>query len=754
MGECVKAAKKWIPLLAALALSAAPAAASAHAQPLTETVDQVLFAADLVTQTGDDAPIVATGNVRAVADGRILYADQVSYDPETGIVIASGNVTFYDEANQVYFSDQVELTGDFRNGIATNFSSIIAERGRIAGATLVQRDNGINDLNKGAYTSCAICTVTGKPRRPTWQVNAVKVIQNTNSQTVTFRNAVVNVLGVPVMWVPYLQFPDPAVKRKTGFLSPIITTSTRVGLELEWPYYIAFSDYQDATLSPRFYGDLGLLLKGEYRLRRPRGRFDVQAGFIDAEEGRLPRDGDPTGFRWHFFGAATQEFGDHWKAELDLDAVSDKTYLRGYDVQPQGDLREEFDALQPDRLDSSLSLIRSTDRSYTALEGIQFQSLRTADNNDFIGDVLPQLSHVTRLGRPSARGELSIGGDLLSLGRQSGRNTFRAVSFLRYNKQQTTRQGHRFAVFAEARGDYYEYLDATQGDESCENPDGEAMGETAPDCLSDLPRQGQENGYSFQRFLPTAGAEWSFPLIRLTDSASFIIEPRVQAIISPETDFTDDVANEDSRFYQFDTTTLFDWNKSSGFDLWEDGQRVNVGLTASANYDNGISLSTTAGQQFRAAARLNDTPASGVGDTQSDYVVDASVRYRNRFALTNRFRFSGEGRALPEASTNVSANVGRLGASVIYLRAERPEAEETLDENLSASLSMAVTDRWRISGNWQENLGTSQTINQSIRLQYVDDCTIFSVNYRFDNATGNGFDLNRSLTFNIDIIGF
>jgi LPS-assembly protein len=52
-------------------------------------------------------------------------------------------------------------------------------------------------------------------------------------------------------YMPYFSTPDPSVKRKSGFLMPIITTSSACGLGVEMPYYLALAPNYDLTISPR-----------------------------------------------------------------------------------------------------------------------------------------------------------------------------------------------------------------------------------------------------------------------------------------------------------------------------------------------------------------------------------------------------------------------------------------------------------------------------------------------------------------------
>lgn len=726
-------------------------ATAAVQPPATPGDETIVFSADRVLREREDSALLAEGNVKAFFGGRSLAADKVSYDPGTDIVVAEGNVTIIEPDGATYFADTMELTGDLKEGVAVNFGALIGRQGRLAGATVVRRASGQNDLNNAAFTACSVCRADGSDKRPTWQVNARKVTQDADDKTIKFRDATIEAFGVPVMYTPYFQLPDPSVKRKSGLLPPSIGNSTRAGFEIEVPYYHVISDHQDFTFSPRYFEELGTLVKGEYRVRTHDGGAVVQAGFIRPKDSDILAPDDPEDLRWHLFAEAFKDLGENWRAALDIDVVSDRRYLRTYDIEPEDDLRQAIDALQPDRLENELSFTRRTGRSFTDVSAILFQSLREADNNDFIADALPWIRHEVRLPGAPLGGKVTLGGDFLLLHRPRGLDSIRLSGHSSWSRDAVTEGGHRLRGFAQVRADTYRYTDGDLGTEECRSDDPASYAL----CRDNLPRNGLEAEYTTSRLLPTVGGEWSFPLAKLTEKATFIIEPRVQAVISPDVDFSDDVFNEDSTFFQFDTVTLFDWNKATALDQWEDGQRLNVGIAASAFYQNGLAVTGVVGQQFRAGETSAFDRDTGLGTTTSDLVGEFNVALGQRFSAENQFRLDNSDGTLRRMESTLRSNVGRLRANVSYLRVETPEltVSGNRDEFLTLSSTYDLADRWLVGGQWRENLETGETTNRSLLLRYSDECTAFTISYRFDDTNGNGIEGNESLTFNVDLLG-
>ena len=68
-------------------------------------------------------------------------------------------------------------------------------------------------------------------------------------------------------YMPYFSTPDPTVKRKTGFLMPAVMWDSTYGYGVEAPFYWAIAPDYDATFSPRFTTQQGVLLQAEFRQR-------------------------------------------------------------------------------------------------------------------------------------------------------------------------------------------------------------------------------------------------------------------------------------------------------------------------------------------------------------------------------------------------------------------------------------------------------------------------------------------------------
>lgn len=757
MGRNRRIARLW----ATTALASAGAAFSVCAYALEETDaagvaaadfytppnegEEIIFEADVVMREHDDGPIVAEGDVRAYFGERYLRADRLTYNPSTDVVTAEGNISITDEDLETMFAGRVILSGDLRDGIVENFSALLKENTRLAADNAIQEQGARTRLSRAVYTACNVCNDEGEAKTPTWRVKALRVVRDKERKVVRFHHAFIELKGVPIIYTPFLQGPDPSVERQSGFLPPRVGVSSRLGFNFELPYYLALSNSQDATFYPKFTADDGVLWQGEYRIRRRRGYHVVSAGFINFQ-GPSDPDEDIPGFRWNIFGRGHQDFGDHWRASYDFERVSDDTYLRRYDVERRGDLRQELDRGRTNQLRSNVRVARAGDHSRLTVDTYFFQGLRRRDMASTIPYVLPLIDYRHEFTSRPAGGRATIGANVASLYRTGGVDSQRFTAFADWERDIITPNGHRFHLFANVRGDVYAYQNLDLGTEICTSP-------TAA-CASDFPGFTDGDTSSFEtRLAPTAGVEWSYPLARDLGGARLFLEPRVQLVASPSNVNDNDIINEDSQSIEFDYAGLFDYNKATGYDAFEDGQRMNVGVIASAVWPNGVAVEGSIGQQFRLQSTDAFDFSSGLGEETSNIVGSLNFRFGNHFGFENRFRLDDDNGDIQRAESMAFFRAGPLRGNVSYVRLNEENVAANLvrREELTARGKINLTDHWSMGGAWRLDLEGGRTIRQDFTVGYEDECSTFGVTLRRDRTRDTNLEPDTAvlLTFQL-----
>jgi LPS-assembly protein len=693
-----------------------------------ESAEEVLFEADTVSREFDNGPIIAEGDVRAFFGERYLRADRLSYDPAKDLVIAEGNVSITDENLETAFAGRVELSGDLRDGIAENFSALLKDNARLAAQSAIQEQGARTRLSRAVYTSCNVCTHNGDTKTPTWRIRALRVTRDKERKVIRFHHAFFEIKGVPVLYMPFLQAPDPSVERQSGFLPPRIGASSRLGFNFELPYYLAISNSQDATFFPKFTARDGILWQGEYRRRGKRGYHVLSGGIIDTPN--LPEPLPPApgqrvientpGVRWHYFGRGYRDFGENWRVSYDFERVSDDTYLRNYNVKRRGDLRQELDRGRTNQLRSNSRVAWQRGGNNLTFDTYLFQGLRPQDDSSTTPYVLPLIDYRHQFQSAIAGGRASIGANIASLYRTGGVDSQRFTASAYWDRDIITRGGHRINLFAEARGDAYFFQDLDEGTE------------VIPGVIGASTR-------SVSRFAPSVGVEWSYPVARNLGNARLMLEPRVQLVASPSNLNSSNIVNEDSQSIEFDYAGLFDFNKATGYDAFEDGQRMNVGGSASAVWPGGLSIEGSIGQQFRIQNTNAFDSSSGLGDTQSDIVGSLNVKYKSIIGVENRFRIDDKTGNIQRAESMAFLRAGPVTGAVSYVRLNEENVRANLvrREELTARGRVKLTDHWSVGSAWRYDLEGNRTIRQDFIIGYEDECSTFGITYRRDRTRSN-----------------
>ncbi|WP_336082617.1 LPS-assembly protein LptD [Thalassospira sp. CH_XMU1448-2] len=643
----------------------------------------ILFSADEVDYNRELQTVTARGNVEISRDGRILLADTVNYDRSQDVLTASGNVSITEPTGEVTFASYVELSGDFKNGIVKDIYVLLDENTRIAGTGARRSAGNYTEIAKAVYSPCKVCQEDdGRAGTPLWRIRAARVLHDAENKTVEYKDARLEVAGVPIMYTPYFEHPDPTVKRQSGLLAPSFGSTSYVGSYFSQPYYWAIDKSKDMTLTPTYTADEGPLLATEYRQRFDSGELeafgsvtqdsnDDWQGHIDAE-GRF--DIDPT-WRWGF----------------DAEQVSEKTYLSRYGFE------------SPSVLTSNLFTEGFRGASYTRIDSYYFQGLKSSDDRDTTPVVLPHMQFHGQT-QPAKYGSFTtLDLDGLSLTRKEGTNSHRASAKVGWELPHVGSMGDVTKLSLSVRGDSY--------------------------MVSDVERNGQDNysGYT-GRVLPLAALDWQMPFVNDQGLYHQVITPIAMVAWSPNGGNPGEIPNEDSQSFEFDDINLFSHDRFGGIDRAEDGLRASYGVEWGVYGPNGGYTSAMFGQSYR--ANKNDTFAKGSGldEHLSDYVGRVTVAPSNYLDLTYRYRLDNEN--LSSRRNQVTATAGsldtlRINATYIHFSDDAGSEEFNEREELYFRADRQFSDYWSGMAYSRYDIDQSDPLEYGIGFVYEDECFIF-----------------------------
>ena len=681
---------------ALLALSIATAGAQTIRQ--VDSTQPVLIQADRLVYDTDGKTVRLTGGVEASSDGRVLTADEVSYDQTTGIVIASGSVVIREADGSTLTADRVQLTGNMKDGVIENIAIILNEHTKLAAARGTREGGVRSSLESAVFSPCRICVEDGQTE-PLWQIKAVRVIWDETGKRISYEDASFELFGTPILTIPTFSHADFTVKNQTGFLAPTAGQSSDLGYFVEVPYHFALDPSYDLTLSAMIATSVNPVIKADFRQRTTQGSYYLSGSFTydDEFDGLGVRTGDQTSYG-HVFGRGRFEITETMGWGFDLERASSDTYLERYEIT------------NADRLTSQAYWYWRSGRSFAIVSAYAFQGLRATDDPGATPIVLPDAELHYVLDDPLWDGEIAFDASFVTLSRSRSYDTQRLSGEVSWSRPDVLPGGQAITLFASARGDVYRLND--------------------PDPIVS---PGVDDGDVLSRFTGYAGVDARWPFVRQTEGGSTqIVEPIVQLIVAPYGNGPDGIPNEDSLSLEFDDTNLFNPIKFSGLDLVESGPRANIGLRYAEFFPAGGSLEVLAGFQ----ARLDDEPtffgSTGLGETQSDYVGRVSFTPWPGLTIVNRLRLDKDDFSIRRNEIYVQGAVSIVELDASYLKLESDPVLTGLGprEEVTLKSRIHVSDTWSFIGGVRRDLENDQMVESRFGVAYEDECSFFELGFR------------------------
>jgi LPS-assembly protein len=640
--------------------------------------------------------ITAYGKVEAEYSGRVLYAEQVIWDKKRDRVIAKGNVHIFEPTGEILFVDEAELSGDLKNGIIKEIKLILSDESKLI-AALVKREKGEKStFDYAVYSPCNVCRKT-PTKPPLWQIKARRVVWDEKTEDITYTDAFMEFLGVPVFYTPYFRHPAPTVKRRSGFLSPFFGGSDNYGSLFGIPYFWVIHRDKDATIIPMIAGShpmLGL----EYRQRFTKGRLMLGGSMTHAPRKSYAnhhRQTEQNHFRGHVIGDGLFELNRHWRMGFALERASDQTYLKKY---------THLGLSSRNVLISKGYVEGFWGRSYTIAQAYTFQGLREVDSTKSTPIILPKIdfNYVSQPGHWG--GVWTADGNILALSRREGNDMQRLSLTGGWYVPWYSPWGHVMTSGFKVRGDYYHVTDYRI----------DAQTTTL---------KGQRG-----RWFAQAYSHLDWPFIHLANATRFIIEPRIGLILSPHVGQSLKIPNEDSRIIELNDLNLMSDSRFAGLDRIDSGSRLNYGLNLAAYTQNFGNAEVFFGQSLafnQPREYLRDT---GMHEKVSDYVGRLKFTYTDWLILHTRLLLDHHSLKIKrvELTERIGKPILQLGIDYILLPRITTDPLDKKGEQIRLTLNSKLTTYWSAMIGTTRELGKeSGTLSQEAGLQYEDECLTF-----------------------------
>lgn len=683
-----------------------------------------LLLADSVSFDENTNIVTATGNVEVAMGKNTLRADKITYNKITTVVQATGHVAVQDGDGTIMYADQMELTTDMKQGFIDKVGVLFPDNSRLVALDAQRYEGRYLIADRGVYTSCNLCEDDPK-KPPLWQLKGRRITHDSEKKDVIYRDAVLEFSGVPVFYTPYFSHPDSTVKRRQGFLAPSGAIDNTLGTVVRTPYYIDVAPNSDVVVTPTFSTTDKLQMAADWRYRFKNGKMDWSGSVTRAEF--VSEEGIDEGRKWrgHVFGTTRFDLTNKWRAGTDLALTSDKSYLPRYDITTD------------DILVNRAYAEYFSGRNYGVVNSYYFQDLRPGDQ---LAEpvVAPELRY-SAYGEPNKTlgGRWALNTSLLVTSRtrdvdldQQGPSTRRLALETNWERQIVSRTGFLTVVSAQARADSY--------------------------WADNVPDPDQTLGSSFSnvsRVRPFAQGNISlrYPFGRHGETYQQLLEPIAVLSVAPQVSSSTILPNEDSQDVEFDETNLFSTNRFTGIDKVEGGSRVAYGVRHALTSHSGARIEMLGGQIFRFEEDESFPENSGLRAKSSDYVGRIDVVPSKWFEVNYGFRVDQDDLsfARQEVSTSFGPDAFRPFANFLsneQTNATTNEIEQV--EEATFGFSSKFAKYWKFSASHKQAFSPAPgPRNTKISLLYQDECFTTGITAKQDHTSRLDVDAGKAILF-------
>lgn len=302
--------------------------------PPKEEGEKVVIDSD--TQSERNGVYTLDGHVTILYGQRTIHADHIEYDAHTGDVTATGHllVTGGPNAERMQASHGTmnvkTQTGRFYDvtgsvGLPTSAIGKVYTSGSpflFTGRIVVRTGPTDYQIFDGSVTSCEL-------PHPDWLLSAARF--DVDDQKAKARNSTFHLLHIPLFYLPYVTHPTSTEARQSGFMIPLISSSSTKGIVISDEVYWAINRSMDLTVGIDYYSLRGWAQQATYRYKGRNNDFATAHYSGLQDRGYIPPGGVYTnqgGEDVTFSGR--RDLTRHMHLGSDLEYLSTYTYREAF----------------------------------------------------------------------------------------------------------------------------------------------------------------------------------------------------------------------------------------------------------------------------------------------------------------------------------------------------------------------------------------------------------------------------------------
>ena len=629
---------------------------------------------------------------------KILNTKDAKINDNKGNIYIVKNIKYNIKTNEI-------LGKDLSLMLYENSSNSNGSRPRLKGNTFSHKNN-LTQINKGVFTTCK-----KSDSCPPWVLSSKKIEHDKIKKTITYKNALLKLYDVPVLYFPKFFHPDPTVKRQSGFLTPQFSQSSNLGNYFSIPYFNAISQDSDLTFTPRLYHDGKALFQTEYRNYNKNSKHVLDFSALGKNINIF--DGTDNSRSSHFFLRSKFDINlesfSQSQLNLKIQQTSNDDYLKTYKVKSP--LIESENTLN-----SSLSLKLEREDFEVEIKAETYEnlSLSTSDRYEYI---YPSFNISKNFGEFNS-GNLSLKSS--GSNKQFNTNTYEGIMINDLNYKSDDN------VSVIGLISHYEFLLKNFNMKSKKST---TYNDKAENSLQSI-----------------INYEIKYPLQKVGNKYLSTLTPIVSARYSPNQ--SKDKSQSD-RF--IDPDNIFSINRIGFSDTLEGGQSITIGNEYSLKdkENDKTMFSVNLATVFRDVENKRLSSSSTIGRKNSDVFGDINFKMNEFIDFNYNFALDKNLKTSNFNQIKSTLNFYNLVSTFDFFERTNIEKSESYIAN---ETKLALNESSSLSFNTRKNKNTNLTEYYNLLYEYKNDCLTAGLEYKKDFYSDGSLQPEERLFFSITIM--
>jgi len=659
-------------------------------------------------------------------DGNIILVDMFSYSTTTSIFFSKGNITILDKNDNKYNFSEIYIDENKNKIIGSDIKAFLNQDGIEINsnneprffANTMSSSRGVNNFDKGIFT---YCKNRGEDKCPPWALQSKKIKHDLAKKTIYYENVILKVYDFPIFFAPRFSHPDPSVNRRSGLLAPSLSDDSTLGSGLSLPYFWNISDDRDLTFTPKLYLNENPLMLTEYRQDFKNSYLTVDAGYTRGykNSNSKKKKGDKSHFFSNFNMSLINEEDKKSNFELNIEHVSNDTYLKIYDIETT--LAQQNQTI----LDNNFSYSYQNEDFYFGLNpSIYEDTSKIGHSRDEY--ILPLIFEKNILSDEKL-GFIDLATNLKVRSYDTNKYINLLVNDFNWKSNKSLNNfgiENRFESLVKIVN--YEAEKTNQ----YKNDDTNTELSTALGYFAKLGLYKND----------------------LVNKNFHTFTPRFLLRYSPG-----HMRNIQRNTERLNYGNLFNLNKTNQIDVIENGLNTSLGFEYKKNKvdkQNNIKdevFSFSAGQVISAEENMDIPSSTSMDQRFSDVVGNASYNISNKINLNYKFSIDQSYKELNYNEIGGEFDLESAKFNVSYLQ-EKNHIGNT--EFINTGLDYTFQNSTELSFSTKRNLLTSSSEFYNLSYNYINDCLKAGIAYRREFYTDRDIEPTTNLMFTISIIPF